>query len=115
MDLKDLKKEVLDFARERDWDQFHNPKNLAMAVSIEAGELLEVFQWLTFDQAEHLDEKQQRQAKEEIGDVMICLANLAARMDIDIMDAVASKLESNRHKYPVEKAKGHARKYNDEA
>ena len=111
MDLEDLKKAVLDFAGERDWGQFHNPKNLAMAVSIEAGELLEVFQWLTFDEALRLDERQQLQAEEEIGDVMICLANLAARLNIDIMAATSRKLERNRSKYPIEKAKGNARKY----
>ena len=113
MTPEELKQAVLEFARERDWDQFHNPKNLAMAVSIEAGELLEVFQWLTFDQASCLDERQQKQVKEEIGDVMICLAGLAARLDIDLMAAAASKLAANRLKYPVDKAKGHARKYND--
>lgn len=111
MTLNDLKDQILKFAAERDWDQFHSPKNLAMSVASEAGELLEVFQWLTEEQSKHLTPEQKQAASDEIADVLICLTNLAARLGIDPLDAAQSKIKKNSAKYPVEKSRGRAEKY----
>lgn len=113
MTLDDLTRDVLAFAKEREWEPFHAPKNLAMAVVTEAAELAEVFQWLTLEESGSLTEKQRAAAQDEIGDVLICLCNLAARVGIDPLAAAAAKLEKNRLKYPVEKARGNARKYDE--
>ena len=111
MDMKDLQDAVRQFSVERDWEQFHSPKNLAIAVSVEAAELLEVFQWLTLEQSDRLPEENRVEAKDEIGDVMICLINLCNRLGINPIQAAAEKLEKVKLKYPVEKAKGMASKY----
>lgn len=111
MDMKDLQAAVREFSVERDWEQFHSPKNLAIAVSVEAAELLEVFQWLTLEQSDRLPEENRAEAKDEIGDVMICLINLCNRLGINPIQAAAEKLEKVKLKYPVEKAKGMATQY----
>lgn len=100
------------FARERDWEQFHSPKNLAMAVCGEAGELAEIFQWLTEEQS-YLQGAALDHAGEEMGDILIYLARLADRLGLDLEDCTYKKLERNTEKYPVEKAKGNARKYTE--
>lgn len=100
------------FARERDWEQFHSPKNLAMAVCGEAGELAEIFQWLTEEQS-YLQGAALDHAGEEMGDILIYLARLADRLWLDLEDCTYKKLERNTEKYPVEKAKGNARKYTE--
>jgi len=109
--LDSLLEEVREFVRERDWSQYHSPKNLSMALSVEASELAEIFQWLTEDQSRSLTPTQKAHAAEEIGDVLIYLVNLSDRLGIDPVAAARGKLVLNRIKYPVEKAKGSAEKY----
>ena len=100
------------FAAARDWEQFHTPKNLAMALAVEAAELLEQFQWLTPAQSERLDARQKRAVEDEIADVLLYLTRLADVLDIEPVAAARRKIRSNARKYPVARAKGHARKYN---
>jgi len=111
MDLTALQNQLREFARERDWEQFHSPKNLAAALSVEASELLEIFQWMTEEESASLDDKTARSAAEEIADVQIYLARIADRLGIDIESAVTTKLKANREKYPADKVKGSADKY----
>lgn len=111
MTLDDLREDILKFSAEREWGQFHSPKNLAMSVAAEAGELLEVFQWLTEDQSKALTGDALEAAKDEVADVLICLTNLAARLGIDPLACAKHKMQKNRGKYPVDKAKGRAEKY----
>lgn len=110
-DLEDLKKAVLDFAKARDWEQFHSPKNLSMSVAVEAAELQEIFMWLTEEQSRNLTSEQKAEVADEIGDVLICLVNFAARVGIDPLAAASNKILKNQEKYPVEKARGSAKKY----
>ena len=112
-DLDHLATCLREFANERDWEQFHSPKNLAMALSVETAELLEHFQWMTeVESAKPTPEKLQ-QIQEEIGDVLIYLTRFADKLGIDPLDAAYKKLEINRQKYPVEKARGSAKKYSE--
>jgi len=112
-ELEDLRNQVREFAAERDWDQFHSPKNLAMALSAEAGELLEVFQWLTEEQSRSLEGAARAAASDEIADVLIYLVRLGDKLGIDPVTAARAKLVENARKYPVDKARGSARKYNE--
>lgn len=111
--LEDLRDALRAFADARDWNQFHSPKNLAMALSGEAGELLEIFQWLTEEQSMRLDAGAKEAASEEIADVLLYLIRLADKLDIDLVDAAQRKLARNAQKYPADKARGNARKYTD--
>jgi NTP pyrophosphatase (non-canonical NTP hydrolase) len=106
-----LVEEVRIFARERGWEQFHTPKNLAMAMIVEAAELVEHFQWLTPEQSQALDAKTRKKVAEEVADVLIYLTRLADVLDIDPLQAAFDKLKLNAVKYPVEKARGHSKKY----
>lgn len=110
-DIARLQSELRTFAQERDWEQFHSPKNLAMSVSIEAAELLEHFQWLTDAQSRELSEEQRQQVGHEIADVLLYLLQLADKLDIDPVAAAHEKLAINAGKYPVDRAKGTSRKY----
>lgn len=101
MDLADLQARLQQFADERDWNRFHSPKNLAMALSVEAAELVEIFQWLTEDESRRLNDVQKGAAADEVADVLIYLARFAAMAGIDVDAAVASKLARNAVKYPV--------------
>lgn len=101
------------FAKARDWDQFHSPKNLAMALAAEVGELLEIFQWLTPEASANLPPDKLRHVQEEIGDIQIYLARLADRLGMDPVMAAEKKLVINRKKYPIEKARGRATKYTE--
>ena len=112
-DLTELQERIRNFASERDWEQFHTPKNLSMALAGEVGELLEVFQWLTPEQSQDLDVRTKERASEEMADVFIYLLRLADILEIDLTSAARDKIESNAERYPVEKAKGSARKYSD--
>lgn len=112
-ELETLKAELKAFARERDWEQFHTPKNLAMALSVEVAELVEIFQWLTPEQAKALSKEQQAHLAEEIGDVMIYLTRVAETYGIDVVKAAREKLEKSALKYPAEKARGSMRKYDE--
>ncbi len=113
--LDDLKRRLREFARERDWEQFHSPKNLAMALIAEAGELVEHFQWLTEAQSQSLDAPQRERVALELADVFIYLVRLADRLDVDLLDAAQRKIVLNAQKYPADKVRGSARKYNDPA
>jgi NTP pyrophosphatase (non-canonical NTP hydrolase) len=109
--LDTLRNRLRVFIAERDWDQFHNPKNLAMALVAEAGELVEHFQWLTPEQADALAPETLAEVEHEIADVLIFLVELADRLKIDPLAAAERKLTLNAQKYPVEKARGKATKY----
>lgn len=111
--LDDLIKQINNFAKKRDWEQFHSPKNLSMALVVEATELMEIFQWLTPHESQHLTPTQKAKAKDEIGDVMIYLARLADRLSISPLEAAREKLMKNRKKYPIIKARGNAKKYTE--
>lgn len=101
------------FAHDRDWEQFHSPKNLAMALSVEVAELLEHFQWLTEAQSQALDAQTRAKVVDEIADVQLYLIRLADQLDVDILEAVENKTRKNEEKYPAEIVKGCAKKYSD--
>ncbi len=102
MNIKNIQKQLANFADERNWNQFHNPKNLVMAMSVEASELVEIFQWLTPEQAEEImNSSESEHVKEEIADVMIYLIRLADKLDINLEDAIADKIVKNAEKHPV--------------
>jgi NTP pyrophosphatase (non-canonical NTP hydrolase) len=109
--LETLRTRLAKFAAERDWDQFHNPKNLAMAVAGEAGELVEHFQWLTFEQAARLPRATRDEVALECADVLLFLLRLCDKLGIDLAQAAKKKLALNAKKYPVEKSRGRATKY----
>ena len=111
--MQDLTSQIHVFTQERDWQQFHSPKNLAMALSVEVSEIVEIFQWLTQEQSHNLDKGQLSHLEEEIGDVMIYLTNLADKFNIDPIEAAKKKMKLNAEKYPVDKAKGIAKKYTE--
>jgi dCTP diphosphatase len=111
--LEDLRTSIREFVAERDWEQFHSPKNLAMALSVEASEIVEHFQWLTEEQSRNLPSEKLAEIREEIGDVMIYLAELAGALGVEPIEAARSKLEINKHKYPVGLVKGKASKYTE--
>ncbi len=112
-DLKRLQSALVDFANDRDWNQFHSPKNLVMALSGEAGELAEVFQWLTEEESQNLTGKQQERAEEEIADVFLYLLRLSDKLGIDLIEAASEKLKVNEEKYPVDRSYGTAKKYTE--
>ena len=109
--LTTLQHQLREFAHERDWDQFHTPKNLAMALMVEAAELQEIFQWLTPQQSAQLNDKQRAQVEEEVADVLLYLCRLADVLNVDLITAAQAKLQRNAEKYPPAKAKGRADKY----
>ena len=111
--LAELQSAIDAFVAERDWAQFHAPKNLAMGVAIEAAEIMEHFLWCSGEESLALDEGKRAQVANEIGDVLIYLIELGRSLDIDILAAARAKLELNREKYPIAKAKGRATKYVD--
>ncbi|MFL6622785.1 MAG: nucleotide pyrophosphohydrolase [Sulfurifustaceae bacterium] len=108
--IEELRERLRAFARARDWEQFHSPKNLAMALVAEAGELVEVFQWLTEEQSRALNAAQREAAAQELADVLLYLIRLADRLDIDLLAAAARKIELNDKKYPAEIVRGRATK-----
>ena len=109
--LDALRTRLAQFAEERDWDQFHNPKNLAMALTGEVGELVEHFQWLTFEEAQNLPQSTRDEVALEAADVLLFLLRLCDKLDIDLAAAAEQKLELNAKKYPVQKSRGRATKY----
>ena len=111
--MNNLTKQIRTFAKKRDWQQFHSPKNLAMALSVEASEIVEIFQWLTQEQSRSLNKSQKSHLEEEIGDVMIYLTNLADKFNLDPLEAAKKKMKLNAKKYPVDKARGLAKKYTE--
>jgi NTP pyrophosphatase (non-canonical NTP hydrolase) len=109
--LDDLRARVRAFVAERDWDQFHSPKNLAMALSVEAAELLEIFQWLTEAESDALSDAQLAAVRDEMADVLVYLLRIADRLDVDLLAAAADKMRRNAEKYPADRARGRADKY----
>tara|TARA_B110000093_G_C12636620_1_gene272467 strand:- start:76 stop:426 length:351 start_codon:yes stop_codon:yes gene_type:complete len=111
--MKDLITRLKKFAEERDWDQFHSPKNLAMALGGEVGELMEIFQWKSTDesQKEMLSDKDLEYCKEEMADVFLYLLRLSDKLDIDLVEEAEAKLNKNNEKYPVNLSKGNSTKY----
>ena len=109
--LAGLRRDLRCFANARDWGQFHTPKNLAMALSVEAAELLECFQWLTAEQSAKLAADDRRAVEEEVADVLLYLLRLTDVLDIDPLQAAQRKMKLNGRKYPVAVARGSARKY----
>lgn len=108
-----LRDQLRRFAADRDWDQFHSPKNLASALAVEAAELLEPFQWLTEEQSRQLTAEQAEAVREEMADVLLYLIRLADKLGIDIAAAASDKIIRNAARYPVEKARGSRKKYTE--
>ena len=111
--MKELIQKLREFATERDWDQFHSPKNLIMALSVEVSEIVEIFQWLTEEESYKISPKKLEKIKEEIGDVLIYLVMFADKFDIDAIQAAKNKVEINRKNYPANVARGTAKKYKE--
>ncbi|MBK8187451.1 MAG: nucleotide pyrophosphohydrolase [Cellvibrio sp.] len=111
--IDELKIAMRSFAEARDWDQFHSPKNLSMALAGEAGELLECFQWLTEEQSSKLSEKQLLAVADEIADIQLYLIRLADKLELDIFAECNRKIAVNAEKYPIDKSKGKSDKYTD--
>jgi dCTP diphosphatase len=111
--VNDLRDAIKTFIGERDWEQFHSPKNLAIALSVEVAEVVEHFQWLTEEQSTNLPPEQLAEVRAEIGDVTIYLVELADKLGIDLVEAAKAKLEINAKKYPADLVKGKATKYTE--
>lgn len=113
MGLDELRTRLREFANARDWGQFHTPKNLAMALAGEAGELLEIFQWLTPEQSMSVMDESERadHVRQELADVLAYLLRLADVLDVDLLSALSAKIELNEQRYPVDRARGTAAKY----
>lgn len=109
--LDALRARVNNFVAERDWAQFHSPKNLAMAMIVEAGEVVEHFQWMTEQQSLNLDEQTKEQVGQELSDTLVYLLRIAEVCGIDLIEAANKKIDLNAQKYPVEKCKGSNAKY----
>jgi dCTP diphosphatase len=109
--LQDLKERTAAFVRERDWEQFHSPKNLSMSISIEAAELMEHFQWLTGEESKNLSPEALAEIGEELADIVLYSLSLANVLGLDLSDTVLAKMEKNIRKYPSEKVRGKAHKY----
>ena len=111
--LRALQARLAAFAAARDWQQFHSPKNLAMALSVEAAELVEEFQWLTEEQSRRLDAERAERVRLELADVFIYLLRIADTLGVDLLLAADEKMALNERKYPAERVRGDARKYTD--
>ncbi len=111
--MDDLNKALRLFVKERDWEQFHSPKNLSMALSVETAEVVELFQWLTQEQSKNLSPEKRQALADEIGDVLIYLTMLADKFGIDPMEAAKEKMKKNIVKYPANKVKGKSGKYTE--
>lgn len=111
----EIKQWIKEFDEQRDWDQYHHPKELAISITLEAAELLEHFQWKENQSLESIksDNKIMKSLKNELADIIIYSLNFANQLDIDVSNAVKSKLEENNKKYPIEKAKGLNKKYTE--
>lgn len=106
-----IKQTLREFTEQRDWDQFHSPKNLAMALNVEAAELLEHFQWLTEQQSSSLSSETLSEVADEIADIQVYLIRLADKLGVDIVATTQRKIEKNAQKYPAEKVRGQSKKY----
>lgn len=111
--LETLRHRLRKFASDRDWDQYHSPKNLSMALIAEAAELVEHFQWLTEEQSSNLPQKKLVEVEEELADILIYLVRAADKLDIDLMQAAVRKMDLNEKKYPASVVRGSAKKYTE--
>ena len=111
--LNSLLKIILEFRKARDWEQFHNPKNLAISISLEAAELLENFQWRDLEESLKFAKENKGKISEEVADLLIYIFYLCNDLGIDFIDAIDKKIEENNKKYPVNKSKGKSNKYNE--
>ena len=111
--MNELIKKIKKFRQERDWDQYHSPKNLAMALSVEVAELVEHFQWLTQEESLNLPDDKLAQVRDEIGDILIYIANISEKLGIDPIQAAHDKIEKNQVKYPAEAVRGKHGKYSE--
>jgi dCTP diphosphatase len=112
-DLLMLRDKLRAFAEARDWDQFHSPKNLNMALMVEVAELMEHFQWLTEEQSGNLDAGKKAAVAEELADILLYLVRLSDKLDVDLLKAALHKMEKNAVKYPAEQVRGSAKKYSE--
>ena len=112
MDISKIQNKLQKFDIERDWEQFHTPKNLAMALSVEASELVEIFQWLKAEESNSPDQRQTEEINSEVADIAMYLLRFCGVLGIDLEKAIESKLERNAEKYPVNLSKVNAQKYN---
>lgn len=113
MDLNTLKLRLREFADTRDWNQFHSPKNLCMALGAEVAEIAEHFQWLTQEQSKNLAKDKLSEVATELADTLLYLVRLADKLDIDLLAAAFDKIEQNKKRYPVDKSRGNAKKYTE--
>lgn len=115
LNIEKIYKEISTFSSERNWDQFHSIKNLSMALSVEASELLEIFQWMKEEESNDVckDQTLMNRTEEEIADICIYLLRIVQKLDINLEDIILSKLQKNKAKYPVDKAKNNSKKYTD--
>ena len=111
--LEELRSRINQFVKERDWDQFHSPKNLAMAMIVEAAELVEHFQWNTLEESRQLDDEKREQVGQELADTFVYILRIAEVTGIDLIEAANRKIDLNAQKYPVDKAKGSNKKYTE--
>jgi len=113
MDMNTLRIRLREFADTRDWNQFHSPKNLCMALSVEVSEIMEHFQWLTEEQSKNLPPDKLDEIATELADTLLYLIRLADKLHIDLLAAAFNKIELNKQKYPVEQSRGNAKKYTE--
>lgn len=115
IDLEKLNQDILTFVQEREWEQFHSVKNLSMALSVEASELMEIFQWMSEDSSNAIksDSKNLAKLEDEVADVFVYLMRILHKTDIDLEQVVRRKMKKNADKYPVDLARGNSKKYND--
>jgi len=113
--IEELKETVRKFCEERDWDQFHNAKDLTIALSIEVSELLEIFRWKSLDEVEQLflDNKKREEIEDEMADIFYFLLRIAQKYEVDLSGSLERKMEKNKSRYPIEKARGSNKKYNE--
>ena len=112
-DIADLANRLRQFAVDRDWEQFHSPKNISMALSVEVAEIVEHFQWLTEQQSRELDNSKKAEVSQELADAFIYLVRLADQLDIDLMAAADKKIQINEAKYPADRVRGSSKKYTE--
>lgn len=112
-DLDSIRSRLVQFAQDRNWSQFHSPKNLVMALVSEVGELVEQFQWLTEDNSRCLSEERKENVRQELADIQIYLIMIGEKLDIDLLSAVDDKIAQNEAKYPADKARGSSKKYTE--
>ena len=111
--LDDIKLRLREFAEDRDWEQFHSPKNLSMALIAEAAELIEHFQWLTQEQSSKLPAVKLKEVEQELADILNYVIRIADKLGIDLIEAANNKIEINKEKYPADAVKGSSKKYTE--